>query len=207
MPMSVAERQARAEGLRVESQDFRRVLLAAKEFDNKLYAGLRRALRDASAPMVEDMRANIRAIPSAGKHKHGMREKLAGNVRAAIVTGGKSGKRAGIRITAKPAKRLDKRGKVIEFPGAAFNAKAGRFRHPIFADPERARHDGLGVEGRKLAGDTVDKTWQWVEQPGRPWFGAVVFKHQEQTRNAIAAALDEVARAMSQEVEGDGPIG
>lgn len=179
--MNVAERQARAEGLRVDSQDFHRVLLAAKEFDKRFYANLRAALRDAAEPMVADMKANIRAIPSQGKYRWGMREAMVKGTRASIVTGGKTGARAGIRIQSKPKPvTYTTRGgaKVHDFPIAAFNARRGVFRHPVFGNREK-----------------------WSEQQGRPWFGAVVYQHQEDVRRRIAEALSDAAKAMEQDVE------
>lgn len=183
MGRSLAERRTAAEALHVDSGNFHRVLSAAKEFDAALYAGLRRELRDAAKPLVEDIQANIRLIPSSGRTRWGMRDALAKGTRASIVSGGKTGRMAGIRIVTKPkpVPYATKSGaKLHTFPTAAFNTKSGRFRHPVF-----------GAD-------------RWVEQAGRPYFGSVIYGHRQQVAERIAAVLAEAAAQMSIELEGSG---
>jgi hypothetical protein len=47
------------------------------------------------------------------------------------------------------------------------------FRHPLFGDKEH-----------------------WYDQPGRPYFGAVLKRHQPEMVKAIESALDDAVKAL-----------
>lgn len=175
-------RTSAEEIIRVDSGNFSRVLAAAKTFDKAVYAGLRKQLRAAAQPLVDDIRANIRLIPTTGKHtRWGMRKALAAGTRAAIITGGKTGKGAGIRVMtqAKPVPYTTKTGpKLHGFPVAAFNAKNGQFGHPTFGDRSK-----------------------WQTQPGRPYFGSVIMGRREDIAARIAQVLEDAARDLDIELD------
>lgn len=159
-------------GMHVEAEDFRRVALAARDFDKKLYGRLRRAIRSAGDEVVADVRAQIGQIPASGKSSRGLRAALQKGTKVSLGTGGKTGRNAGIRIT------TSARG----FPAGAVNTPS--FRHPVFASPKRTR-----------------KEWAWVAQQGRPYFGSVIAAHAQTMRDRVREAIDETAREMAAEVE------
>jgi hypothetical protein len=159
------------EGLRIESPDLFRLFRDTRDFDKKLYAQLRKAMREAGRPLVEDIRAEIMRIPSSGRHRGGIRSALAAGTNVSI--GAASERSAG--ITVRTSTRRLPHGK--RSLGRAFNKAT--FRHPVFARAWLRRN-----------------RIKWVQQPGRPYFGATVARHypdvQERLRAAFLAATDDL---------------
>lgn len=152
---------------RVESEDFHALSVATKDADSVLYRGLRKAMREAGAPIVADVRAEIDKIPSSGRRSTGIRAGLKAGTRVAISTSAKS---AGIRIVTSPSKLP---------PGKRALAKAmnaDHFRHPVF--------------GRK----------EYVQQAGRPYFGAAIDRHRAEVRDRIEQVMADTAAELSRRV-------
>lgn len=86
---------------RVESEDFHRLYLAARDADRKLATALRKAIREAGKPIVSDVRDQIDQIPSSGRHSTGVRQALKAGTRVAIST---SARGAGAKFVTSPSK-------------------------------------------------------------------------------------------------------
>ena len=159
---------ADAPGIRIESPDLFRLFRDTRDFDKKLYAQLRKAMREAGGPIVDDVKAEIMRIPSSGKYRGGVRAALAAGTSVSI--GASSERSAGIRIKTSP-RRLP--------PGKRPLAKAfekGSFRHPVFARAWLRRN-----------------RQKWVVQAGRPYFGATIARHYPDVQERLQAAfLDAV---------------
>ena len=128
----------------VESEDFHALFVAAKDADATLYKGLRKAMREAGAPIVADVRAEIDKIPSSGKHRTGIRTALKAGTRVAISTSAKS---AGIRIVTSPSKLPPNK------RGLAKAMNRERFRHPVFGRPGQYAEQA----GRPYFGAAIDR--------------------------------------------------
>ena len=154
--------------LRIEAPDLFRLFADTRDFDRKLYAQLRKALREAGRPIVDDVKAEIMRIPSSGKYRGGVRAALAAGTSVAI--GASSEKSAGIRIKTSP-RRLPANKRAL---AKAFNKDS--FRHPVYARAWLRRN-----------------RQKWVSQPGRPYFGEVIAKHYPDVQDRLAQAfLDAV---------------
>jgi len=161
----------------IESKDFHALFTATRDHDRRLYAELRKGLRLAAKPMVDDIKSAIDTIPSSGRYRSGVRAGLKAGTRASILAS--SARTAGVRITTSPSKLPAGKRPLAK----AMNRTA--FRHPVFADPERVRNSrssGGGVVGGRV------QSWVWVEQPGRPYFGEVIGKHYDDTRQEVERA-------------------
>lgn len=182
--------------MRVEAEDFHWVMVAARSFEGNLYRELRKRLRLAGEDTAAAVRAEIDQIPASGRHHRGLRAALKRGTRVAISTGGESGRGAGVRITTR----------ATGFPAKAMNLPDGKLRHPVYARSNytlKMADDyakATGANKRKTR-DAARKSWKWVEQPSRPYFGAVILKHQRGLREAVLRALDDAAKQMAADVE------
>lgn len=183
--------------MRIEAEDFRMLMLEARDFDKKLYAGLRKQMRLIAEDTVADVRAEIGRIPSSGRYRRGLRASLARGTRASITMGNKVGRGAGVRVT------TSSRG----MPAKAMNLPMGRLRHPVFkrdnytlgqADAFAKATEGVS---RGKARAAARRSWKWVQQDSRPYFGITILKHQRGMRERIVQALDDAAKEMAREVE------
>ena len=170
------------DSFRIDSRDFHALFVATRDFDKKLYAELRKGLRTAAKPMVDDIKGEIGRIPSSGRHPGGVRAALASGTRASILAS--SARTAGVRITTSASKLPPGKRPLAK----AFNKE--RFRHPVFADPERVRNSRsrgarllARITGRSLG------SWVWVDQPGNPYFNKPIESRADEVRAAMESAF------------------
>lgn len=104
----------------VDAQDFRKVLLATKEFEPALYKALRARLRTIGRDLIGDMQGELGSGELSGP--------IAGGLKASISKGNVNAKGAGLRIRA--TSKLLPDGKKVMLK--AYNRPA--FRHPVFGD-------------------------------------------------------------------------
>ena len=156
------------QGVRIESADFHRLFVATRDADTVLYRELRKAMRAAGKPIVDDVRAEIDKIPSSGRYRTGIRTALKAGTRVSISN---SPRTAGIRIVTSPS-RLPASKRAL-----AKTLNQPRFRHPLFG------------------GAT------FVEQSGRPYFGAVIGRHKADVTRRIAAVMDDMGKRLERQVE------
>lgn len=183
---------------RIESEDFHRLFVATKDADAVLYRGLRKALREAAGPMVDAVKHEIDQIPSSGKYRSGVRAALKAGTRASISN---SARRAGVRIVTSP-RRLPPNKRPM---AKALNKEV--FRHPVFADPTRVRSLRSRVVNamnrlRVKLGQEPVKSWEWVNQSGRPYFGATITAHTEDTRRRVQAVMEDMSETLRKATNG-----
>lgn len=152
------------------------VLLVAalrKESDGKeLKRDLVRGLRVVATPALQAVRAAVLSMPSMSTRAPGLLATVAKQTKISVTT---TGRRAGVRI------RALKTGMPRGFRNAPkrLNAKKG-WRHPVF-----------------------DNRDVWVTQIGRPgWFDDTLPPFKPAAVKAAAAAMDAVARRISERTRG-----
>jgi hypothetical protein len=169
-------------------------LLAArlKEADPKLKRELRRNFRAAAAPLVEDVKNSILAMPS--HHAGQLREEVAGTV--VLRTSFSS---AGVRVN-------------IDSLGARMPPGKGTLPHHLDSDkgwnhpvyPRGPRFTLRRSRDRKyrhlkehLKPLVKQGAWTWVHQEGKPgWFERPITDGAREFRNAALAAIDAVEREL-----------
>lgn len=171
------------ESFHIKSKEFHALFVATKDFDKKLYANLRKGLRDAAKPIVDDVKSEIDNIPSSGKYGTGVRDGLKAGTRAGILAS--SAKTAGVRIVTSPNKLPAAKRPLAK----AFNRKKGSFRHPVFANPDQVRDSRTRFARALMRIRRQDPgSWVWVDQPGRPYFGEVIKQHFDEVRKEMQDA-------------------
>ena len=135
--------------VKIESADFHRLFVATRDADTVLYRELRKAMRAAGKPIVDDVRAEIDKIPSSGRYRTGIRTALKAGTRVAISTSPRS---AGIRIVTSPS-RLPASKRAL---AKALNQP--RFRHPIFGGKTFAEQSGRPYFGAVIGRHRDDVT-------------------------------------------------
>lgn len=171
----------------IESGEFKALFDAAKDIDRKLYARMRAQLRKAAAPIVVDIRANIDQIPSSGRYRTGVRDKLKAGTRAAMLAS--SERTAGVRIVTSPRLLPPEKRPLAK----AFNRHQGSFRHPVFPNPDQPRDSR--TRGARLLRKLTGKdpgSWKWITQKGHPYFGEVVYAHRDQVVANMRTVLDDI---------------
>mgnify|MGYP000364350185 CR=1 FL=1 len=112
-----------------------------------------------------------------------------------------SARRAGVRIVTSP-RRLPP----IKRPMAkALNKEV--FRHPVFADPTRVRSLRSRVVNamnrlRVKLGQEPVKSWEWVNQSGRPYFGATINAHTDDVRRRVKAVMEDMSETLRKATNG-----
>lgn len=159
--------------LEAEATEFAHVFRMAKEFDKELVKRIRRNIRDAAKPAVDDVKREVqKPPPGGGRRSAKVRTVKRGkesttNLRAALAAG------TSLKITARArggtvtittdARRLPENRRAMV---RAYNKRS--FRHPLFGDTEH-----------------------WYAQQGNPYFGPVILRHEDRLREAVEAALAE----------------
>jgi hypothetical protein len=160
---------ARAIDLNVDARDFHFILKAAKQFDRKLYSGLRAKLRKAAEDATEDVRAEVVKEPrtrAAKPQTRGLRESLARGTKVQIAAT-EGSKKVGVFIRTAPT------------------TPAGRALVSKYDNPAGWRHKVFGEWEANVP-----------TQYGRPYFGSVIEKHADEMERAVKRALDEAADAI-----------
>lgn len=160
--MRAADRSGGGDSVYIESEDLHRLFVATKDFDRALYTELRKSLRDAAKPIVDDVKRGIGEIPSSGRYSTGVRAGLAAGTRASIRAS--SAKTAGVRIQTSPsrlpankrplAKAMNLRSFRHQVFGGAWVAQAGR---PYFGTAVLAHRDEVARESLAAVERASDK--------------------------------------------------
>lgn len=146
---------------RVDVAQFRALAGKSSQLDPKLKRALRKRLKDAAGPAVQDVKTTVLSAPASGgaSGEHtGLRQGLADGVKVTLMTG----KNAGIQIRNTGSGLPASQKKLVR----AYN-KPGGWRHPVF------------------------KTGAWVKQLGRQFFEARIVTHQAEFTEAARAAMKD----------------
>lgn len=183
---------------RVES-NIREVLADLREFDRKLATATRRRLRQAGDDAIEEMRqvlaepspgivtqVHTRVEMAVGKNGAYLRRRVSGFDTAAAKSTTSRGARNAVASALRTRVVAGKTRQTIRISGSgeafARSYNLARWRHPIRFNPATTSKSNV----------------PWVEQAGRPYFGAVVAKHHRdiyrRVDEALADAIDAIAR-------------
>lgn len=188
-------------GVSVDARDFAALLGKTSAFSARLRRELRDEIRREASRAVVDVQAEVRksyGTVSTKPQPRGVREGIARGVKVQLAANSKT--RIGVFIKGtstglpKGKRRL-----------AAVWDKEKGWRHPVFADARRisrakefsAKTKGTGLEqfGKDRA-TLTRRTAKWVEQKGRPFFGTVIIRHQDEIARGVRRALDDAARRL-----------
>lgn len=182
-----------AEEIRVDPPNLRQLLADLKQFEPKLVKSLRAGLRKAGTPMVKEMQAEVRKA----------------------TTGGRSGKNAYLR--SRTIKGIDFDGSVLR-ERESYTAHRGT-REAIARGIGLRIAPGVRTPGIRVvsAGSTLDPSRKamvkafnrttfrhpvfgnrndWVNQSGRPYFGAVIDRHREAFQKAVEEAIAAATKTL-----------
>ncbi len=181
-------------GIHIDADEFGALFRELEQVDKRLALEIKRRLREQGKPLVKEMRdaatspkskRSARIVQTRRKQRSGqeyeVRTTTSKQVAAGLGFRMGTGKTPFVRFSASSAKLPAGRKPMVR----ALNKP--KFRHPVFGRTQRA--GGLrGLLGKR---ETV-----WVEQAGRPYFGAVLLDERERLARAINEALDDVAEGI-----------
>lgn len=184
-------RSGQGDLVRIDVEEFAELFRELQDKDKEIANAIRRELQAEAKPLVRKMRDAVtepkskrsaRIIETRKQKKSGAAYTVRTNTSALVAAGisfrMSTGKTPYVRFSASSAKLPADRKPMTR----AFAAK--KFRHPVFARTVRSK----GIRGFFGKRDTV-----WVEQEGRPYFGAVILDDQPKLLEAIDRAMDKVA--------------
>lgn len=152
---------------RTDAADLRNLLGKSSQVPERLRSALRKRIRQAAQVAADDSKRTVLGAPGT-RSRHPRHTGLRQGIADGIKVSVMTGARAGVTIRSTGAGLpADKRSLVL-----AYESRKG-WRHPVFGDTER-----------------------WVTQLGRPYFGAVIFKHRPEVTAAVEAALREAVEAL-----------
>lgn len=142
-----------------------------KDLDRKL----RRELRKAGKPAVEDVQRAVKAAPVKGTRGGGKRERGGRGLRAAIAAAtqvststSSTNPRIRIRVAASRFRSASSPATLPKYFDGEL-ARFSRWRHPVFGDMST-----------------------WVTQPSHAYFYVTLHRHEDDFRRGIEAAMDDV---------------
>ncbi|GAA1787882.1 hypothetical protein [Agromyces lapidis] len=119
-----------------------------KAYDKKLYAQMRKRIRDAGKIAVDKVRDELgKPAPSRGNHSVGARAGLAAGTRFSLSF---SAKRAGVRIVTSPSRLA------AGHKGFALAYNKPNWRHPVYGSNEWVSQEGRPYFG-KVIGKALNK--------------------------------------------------
>lgn len=181
--MRADDRSGGPQGIRVDMAELRQLYRGVATADKAIAREMRKAMVGAAGPMVRDVKANIERIPSSGGRSTGVRAAL---IRGTKATASSTARTTGIRITTSGKFLPEGKQPLVR----AMNTES--WRHPVFgaADAQRSISNRI----RSIRGG---KSWNWVEQKGRPYFGAVVYGHLPAVRAGVVNAIETAAHRVA----------
>ncbi len=166
-------------GLRIDADEFGALFRELQQVDKKLANEVKKRLRNEAKPLVRAMQKAVtdptskrsaRITQVRTRQRTGERYEVRTNTSALVAKGigfrMGTGRSPFVRFAASGSKLPPARRAMAK----ALNKKS--FRHPVFGD----------------------RTAPWVEQAGRPYFGAVILDERERLLEAINDAMDDVAQ-------------
>lgn len=206
-PSAAARRGGADESIRIDMSELDALIKATKAADKKMYAQLRKALKEAAGDAVQAAQDKVLEPPPPkfGTAKRGLKvtKRKDGSLRKQIVMIGYNARQDASRTRSRGTRKAiagsisatvptvkSKRAEVT------IKANAGRmpegqkpmvkaynsskpFRRPVFPDSSRER----------------DK-WSWGYQAGNPYFGSVVLAKRDDMLRAIEAAMEKFLRQL-----------
>lgn len=174
---------------------------AAKEFDRRMYTEMRRSLRIAASDVIKDIRQEIGRIPSSGKSGTGVRIALQRGTRASISVS--KPKTAGVRIVTSGRYLPEGKKPLVKAMNLA------EFRHPVYPKPYNEPHmwrSHRTLRARDYARSVGKReselaSWTWVKQPGRPYFGSVIWRNQNAVVRRLQLSMALTVRHTMREIE------
>ncbi len=165
-------------GLRIDAEEFGALFRELETKNKDIALAIKKRLRNEAKPLVTAMQKAVtdptskrsaRITQIRTKQRTGERVEVRTNTSALVAKGigfrMGTGKSPFVRFSASGSKLPSGRRAMAK----ALNKKS--FRHPVFGD----------------------RSAPWVEQAGRPYFGAVILDERERLLEAINKAMDDVA--------------
>lgn len=173
--------------IEIKETDFRDLNLALKDIDKKILANMKRELKKAAQPAVQQAKAAVLATPSSAEHKLAnaprprvsLRQSIAASIKVAIKS---TKKQAGVFV------RVDGRqfASISEAGGRTGNVK----KIPKYLDGRRKRWK------HPVFGKNMDKPALWPIQQAHPFLGVTLYKNKKEFKEAVEEsmlkAVDEV---------------
>lgn len=172
--------------LRVDAPQFTSLFGKSSQVDAKLRAALRKRMRKAADEAAVAVRAEVLAAPTSGGRgkSRGLRRGIAAGIKVRVSTGGK---KVGIHIISTGSGLPPEMKPLVR----AYNKN--RWRHPVFG--QTTTHRASGARGRLLRRKVTKDVW--VQQKGRPYFEAVIDKHQPAVQAAVLSAMEEAVQSLT----------
>lgn len=146
-------------------KDLARITKALKKMDDKeVVKRFRKELRTAARPLVPQVRASIRAIPSKRAYSaKGLRGTMS---RATALEVKTAGRQAAVVIRV-DGRKMPRGARAV---AAYMEGSKPRWRHPVY--------------GRNT----------WVQQPAKPYFYKVMARNGPRARSAVGRVLDGISK-------------
>ncbi len=190
-------------GIRIDATEFGELFVALEKVDKKLALEIKRELRAEAAPLVKKMRDAVtdptskrsaKIVQTRKRQKSGAEYEVRTNTAALVAKGigfrMGNGKTPYVRFSSTAANLPEERKAMAK----ALNLK--KFRHPVFLRQGKGPTKVLTKRSKGIRGALGKREAVWIDQPGRPYFGAVAVEEREQLIAAIERALDRVASSI-----------
>lgn len=176
------------------AEEFRALAKRLREAGRKdLRKELRTKINEAGRPVLDEVRAAVRALPVSGGRGGGTKQRLSfleerskGSKRKAVTSvraERNRRRRAGLRASIASATKLQITAKGVRFVVNSNRLPVDQRTLPRHLDsPKGWRHPVFGDRDK------------WVHQHGKPYFGATIKKNAPKFRQAIFAAMDEIQK-------------
>lgn len=179
--------------LRIDASEFARLMNETADVDKRFALDLLQEIRDAAKPITAKMKSAVKDPTSKRSSKiRQVRRKQRSGAEYEVQTHTAELVAAGISFRMNKGKA----GVSAVFRGSA--AKLPEERKPMARalNKPKFRHPTLGTTTRRtwLRGTVVERPrnkWKWVEQAGRPYFGAVILDDAELIEKAILRAMEK----------------
>lgn len=188
--------------LRIDASEFADLLNRTQDIDKRFALDLLKEIRQAAKPLKSKMQravkdpkskrsANIRQTKR--KQRTGEEYEVRTNTASLVAAGisfrmskGKAGASAQFRAS---SRNLPEGRKAMT---RALNKP--KFRHPVLGTTTRPKR-GPFARGERV--EVPRGKWRWVEQAGRPYFGAVILDDREAIERAMLAAMDKARNRLA----------
>lgn len=163
------------------AEEMKRLAARLRDADKVLRKELRKALTEASDPVVGAVREAIQASPS--KHDGTLRGEVARTVSASV---GTSGSQVTLAIVSRGSKMPEGKGNL---PSYLNDDK--RWKHPVFGRAIAEIEAQVGGRGH-------GRGWTWVKQSSHAggWFDQTISGRAPELRRSVESAMDETARKL-----------
>lgn len=190
--------------LSADARQFKALLGKTSAFEPKLRTALRRRIREEADKGAKDARGEVVKAPQVQADKPrrtGLRAGIAAGIKVQIAANGQ--RKVGVFITSTGKGLPASKRRLVRL----WDNDKG-WRHPVYAKggksigkararAERAKGKGALAEGIARVGVNAARGGAtWVEQKGRPYFGSVIAKREQEIAEGVRRALEEAARSL-----------